>query len=298
VDVVVKLVIVCGVLQAIAYLVLLAAPIIGIVSYADIYNTLRESDEFIFRHDPSEGAFIGFFYKGAFHLCVAAVFLVIDDARRNYWLALVVMVAIALTLTRGLMVGLALTLVVGAVVAPKRHTMVVLSALGVILMVGFGSLDLLTLASRPTSDSVRLDDLQLIWEQVSLEMLLLGNGIGSTIGSRERIEMTYLEILFKQGLLGLAFWGSLLAYNFMNYWRVRSRYPKRALALLSASVFVYFATATNTFLTGSIGMSIVLLVAVSLGVLHRYDPTPLGVPESSQTDPPRVPAEGGSRATT
>lgn len=36
-----------------------------------------------------------------------------------------------------------------------------------------------------------------------------------------------------------------------------------------AALFVYFATATNTFLTGSIGMSIVLISTVVLLVMDK-----------------------------
>ena len=98
-----RLIVVCGVVQAFAYLAVMAAVHSGAVPYSTIYLFLRESDEFIFRHNPEEEFFLGFFYKGAFHLSVAALFLLLHPVWKNKWLALIVLTAIGLTLTRGLM---------------------------------------------------------------------------------------------------------------------------------------------------------------------------------------------------
>ena len=44
---------------------------------------------------------------------------------------------------------------------------------------------------------------------------------------------------------------------------------QKALVFHFAALFVYFATTTNTFLTGSIGMSIVLISTVVLLVMNK-----------------------------
>lgn len=269
VELVTRLIVVCGVVQAFAYLAVMAAVHSGAVSYSTVYLFLRESDEFIFRHNPEEEFFLGFFYKGAFHLSVAALFLLLHPVWKNKWLALIVLTAIGLTLTRGLTAALILSLVAGVFLMPKKSWVAVLLLSGGFVGAVFLFADPLVYLQRSVSDEIRLADLQIILSELDASMLLLGKGIGALIGERPRIEMNYLEILYKQGIIGLLPWGALLLVNFMAFLRVQGSMRQQALVFHLAALFVYFATATNTFLTGSIGMSIVLVSTVALLVMNQ-----------------------------
>lgn len=269
VELVSRLIVVCGVVQAFTYLAVLAAAHSGAVSYSTIYSFLSKSDEFIFRHNPEGKFFLGFFYKGAFHLSVAALFLLIHPVWKNKWLALIVLTAIGLTLTRGLMAALILSLVVGAFLMPKKSWVGILLLLGGLVGITFLFTDLFASLYRPVSDEVRFADLNIILSELDASMLTFGRGMGALIGERGRIEMTYLEVLYKQGIIGLLLWGAVLLINFMAFLRVRGSMRQQALVFHLAAIFVYFATATNTFLTGSIGMSIVLISTVVLLVMNK-----------------------------
>lgn len=264
-----KLIVVCGLIQAIAYLTLLALMHSGIISYSSVYLFLRECDEFIFRHNPEDEFFLGFFYKGAFHLAIAGLFLLVDPVRKNAWLSAMVFAAVGLTLTRGLMVALILSLVVAVFLVPKKKWVAILFSVAVPLTVVTLFADLIDVLGRPESDEMRLIDIETIRQEVDWVMLLIGRGMGALIGERERIEMTYLEVLYKQGLIGLSLWVALFYMNYAAYRRIRWPWRERALAYQLSATYVYLSTATNTFLTGSIGMSVVLISTVVLLVLGK-----------------------------
>jgi hypothetical protein len=115
-----RLIVLCGVLQATLFVCMMFAAHLGIIRYSTIYMLLRESDEFIFRHNPEEGFFVGFLYKGTFHLPIAALFLLLDTFWKNRWLAFIVLVAILLTETKGLMAAMFISLFAGVLLLPKK----------------------------------------------------------------------------------------------------------------------------------------------------------------------------------
>jgi len=98
---------------------------------------------------------------------------------------------------------------------------------------------------------------------------LIGKGFGAPIGDRNRIEINYVEIFYKQGLLGLLIWLALFAYSFLLYSKLPPENRQFGAAFLLSGFFVAVATASNTFLTGSIGMAVVFIAVVSLSILSR-----------------------------
>lgn len=264
-----KLIVRCGVLQATLFLGLLAAMHGGLISHSAVYSFLRQSDEFIFRHDPSDVFFFGFLYKGAFHLAIAALFLLFYPGKKNVWLALLVAMALALSETRGLVAAFLLALALAALLIPRRQWVLML-----MFAVGLATSALMLtqgwiMLQRPVSDQVRINDIRTIAEAMDAPTALLGRGMGAPIGERSRIEITYLEVFFKQGIVGLSLWLALLLVSIRAFVRVHRKYRMHALPFALSVLFVYAATATNTFLTGSIGMSIVLISTTSLLVLSN-----------------------------
>src|SRR3546814_19985519 len=100
-------------------------------------------------------------------------------------------------------------------------------------------------------------------------MIAIGRGLGAPIGKRERIELNYLEILYKQGLPGLGLWGLLFLYGYYLYLKTPRHLKQFGLAYFLSGLFVFIVTASNTFLTGSIGMAVVFIATASLSVLAR-----------------------------
>ena len=281
----------CGFAVGLIYLMILLGAAAGLVDYIDVFRFLEKSDEFIFRHDP-RGPFVGFLYKGAFYTCVAAIFLLFDPFRKTKLIAVIAVIAIPMTVTRGLGGALLLSLVAGAAMnrnwrrAPLLIGYAVL--LAAILFIAVRSETALLVAARDRDqaidtrplivrpgDAQRMGDVGFVLDHTTLSTALVGHGLGAPIGGRNRIELTYLEIFYKQGLLGLALWAFLLAYCFVLYLRVPAGTKQFGLAFLLSSLFVAAATASNTFMTGSIGMAVIFIAAASLLVLSRERPHPM-----------------------
>ena len=105
--------------------------------------------------------------------------------------------------------------------------------------------------------------------RTALASMAIGHGFGARVGERTKIELTYVEIFYKQGILGLTFWALLFAYSWWLYLRVRTPNKPLGRALLLCSLFFFISTATNTVLTGSIGLGAVFIVIACLSVLAR-----------------------------
>jgi hypothetical protein len=306
-----RILVACGMLVAVLYLILLLIAATGLVSRSSISEFLRGSDEFIFRHDP----FVGFFYKGVFYTCVAALFLLFDPFRVTKILAAIALVSIGMTLTRGLCIAIVVCAIAGIALGQKWKQVPMLVAQGVLLMAvlffaqqaemvplvassqssGAVDHDFKTNEARDpclqdslcdkfrssigtvsrTGDNIRADDLKYIVKELDFSMAMIGRGLGAPIRDRERIETTYLEVFYKQGLLGLLVWFVLFLCTFYLYLKVPRETKEFGLAFFLSNLFVFVATASNTFLTGSIGMAVVFIATASLLVLSREGARPM-----------------------
>lgn len=272
-----RLLVFCGVIQALAYIATLAATHGGLVSYADVYSMLGsrgELGEFYFRGD--DRFFLGFFFKGFLFMCVSLVFLVAGPRTRNLWLAAIVLMAVLLTFTRGFLVALFATALVGLLIN-SAHRGALSAAMGALVVLATLAIALVGIPDafqRSVSDDIRIGDLRFFTDSFDIDALLIGKGLGAMIGERFHIENTYIEVLYKQGIAGLAFWLFLLYGNVAIYRSIVASRRPQALPFLLAAVFVFFQTATNPFLTNSIGMSMLLLSTVCLLVLKEEPPRP------------------------
>jgi hypothetical protein len=323
-----RILVACGMVVALLYLMVLLLAATGLVQRSSISEFLRENDEFIFRHDP----FVGFFYKGAFYSCVAALFLLFDPFRVTKILATVALVSIAMTLTRGPCIAIVVCMMAGIVLDQKwkRAPMFVTQGallLTVLFFAQLGEMDPPVVSSQPPAaerrdpgtntaerdpaprqdegqvserpkdecpqdslcgkmrssmetitrigDDVRGDDLKYTIQELDFSMATIGRGLGAPIRGRERIEMTYVEVFYKQGLLGLLVWLALFLYSFHLYLKVPRETKQFGLAFFLASLFVFVETASNTVLTGSIGMAVVFISTASLLVLTRENARPM-----------------------
>ena len=252
---------------AVGYLGLLAAVLAGVIPFAAVYAALVASGEVFFRGQS------GFFYKGFLYLGVGIFFFAF---RRGRWARAatgLLLVALALTLTRGLL--LATVVVLGAaLVLRQRHALAaaVYAGVGVAAVAIALPFAAAAFADRTDSDAARVNDVAEVVQATTWWSVLVGHGLGSPVGGRDRIEATYLEILHQQGIVGLALWALVLTLLARDYARARrAGQGTAAEPFFLGAVFVYLESATNPFLTNPIGMSMVLLSLVSLRVLSRGD---------------------------
>ncbi|MET4801590.1 MFS family permease [Bradyrhizobium sp. LB11.1] len=308
----------CGIIMSVAYLLVLLAAFTGVVSYLAVFNALGSIDEFIFRQAVDRQlVFIGFFYKGFFYVAIAMLFMIFGRFAYGRLVATICGIALAMTLTRSLFVGFACAALVGLLLQWNwRRSIVPIGQLGVMAIIMLiavqaetnlnlkefaalgvirGPADLEKYASqggvpppvppptaaifeaRPT-DNERIRDVKFVFQNTNAASLLVGNGLGAQIRDRDRVELNYLEVLFKQGLVGLGFWLLLIGYVTQLYFASAPGSRDLAAPFLLSGIFVYVATAFNTVLTGSIGMGAVFISIASLDVISRCRPAAGVVP--------------------
>lgn len=95
---------------------------------------------------------------------------------------------------------------------------------------------------------------------------IFGTGYGTEIDGRlSGIEMSFLDILVEQGIIGLAIWVSLFLLVFYNYYYVYKRGAKLNIldvSLMSAFVGLLLLTNINPFINNPIGISIFLVILI------------------------------------
>jgi hypothetical protein len=122
------------------------------------------------------------------------------------------------------------------------------------------------LGDREFSDTGRIDQIREVYEEITPLSILIGHGFGIGIPSRQvHMEIAYLEIFHKQGIVGLLFWGLIVLTLFVKY-RAAISSPLSDAFFLGA-IFVFFQSLTNQFINNPIGLSMILLTIVVLDLL-------------------------------
>ena len=251
-----------GKIMTILYLVyIILTDITGIVSYVAAYQTL-ETDSFMFR-----GIGSAIFYKGFIFLPIAAVGFLKE--KQYVWLILT-SIAIYYTYTRGLY----LLLVVGLLAYYlKTHHVDIIKIVAFVLVVflfyeiaevmGLFSFDESFKENREESDFIRLLIIQQVFDAVTYWSVIMGHGFGYSIGERTtHMEISYLDIFHKQGLLGIFFWVMLL-YVLLYYGKlVSEKYKETADFWVTAALMIYLQSFFNPYINTPMGMSVVLLALV------------------------------------
>ncbi len=286
---------------SLAYLICYSFIKLNILKMEPFYNTLSVEwlhDEFMFR-----GTGGNFFYKGFFYLGIGIFFYLFSKPTiKNGFIVLIIYVALFLTLLRWL---LAITLVIFTctiffnwaihkfkISFLKSKQMVFhLVILGVMILIPitFKNFYTTTLGNKQESVDIRKQQ----FDQVSAQIFntkkstkipkinknqevvnttkkfnfILGKGFGIGVPIRPvHMELTYLEIFFKQGILGLSFWFFIFFYCIYNFKRAWYNHVdlNTILPWITGVLVIYFQSITNPLLVNSIGMSFVILAMLFL----------------------------------
>jgi hypothetical protein len=96
--------------------------------------------------------------------------------------------------------------------------------------------------------------------------LIVGTGYGMEIAGRiTGIEMSFLDILVEQGVIGLAIWGFLFLIVYYNYYSAYKRGLKVTsldVSLMAAFMGILLLTNINPFINNPIGISFFLILLV------------------------------------
>jgi hypothetical protein len=97
--------------------------------------------------------------------------------------------------------------------------------------------------------------------------LIFGTGYGSGVAGRtDGLEMSFLDILVEQGIIGLAIWCFLFLIIYLNYYYAYKKGQKLTtleVSLLSAFMGVLLLTNINPFINNPIGISFFLIMLVA-----------------------------------
>jgi hypothetical protein len=131
--------------------------------------------------------------------------------------------------------------------------------------------DATLLGDRDFSDSGRRQQIEEVVDRVTLSSFFIGHGFGVGVPSRPvHMEISYLEIMHKQGLAGMLFWAGLLYLLFKKY-RAAETTPWRD-AFFCGAVFVFFQSLTNQYMNNPIGLAMIMLALVCLDRLKKKQP--------------------------
>tara|TARA_R110002167_G_scaffold206691_18_gene410796 strand:- start:1809 stop:2987 length:1179 start_codon:yes stop_codon:yes gene_type:complete len=224
---------------------------------------------------PSDFFFRGtqgfFFYKGFLYMVVGLIFWIHSSSSRWRGLAiLIIMTAMILTGTRGfiLMFGLLYAFFYGIPMLLKLNMKMLI--LAVVLLFGsiyfFGKFEI---GDKVSSDSIRVQQLLQVIERIDPISFFIGHGFGIGVPVREvHMEIGYLEVFHKQGVLGLCIWTLLFIILYNAYVGGNNHKGIRKSFFLGA-LLVIMLSFTNPFFNNPIGISLFMIALSCMYVLNR-----------------------------
>ena len=239
--------------------------ITGYVPFQMAYALTSSSSEIFWR-----GNSYSFFYKGFIYLAVGLGFFISQRGSSKY-ISIGILVTVALmSATRGLLLAMAAVAVVHTTIVRRNWLLVSVQAVVFVSAIVIFSGDYSTVTgNRDESDAARVLQAREVSEAMTPLSLITGHGFGNGIDSRPiRMELTYFEILHKQGIIGLIFWACVGMSVVQHYRRASATVNgSEAAPYLLAVVVVYVQSLTNPFLNNPIGINIVIISMASLRVL-------------------------------
>ena len=242
---------------------ILLTNVLGVFDFSWAYTAFENSDNIMFR-----GVGSAFYYKGFVFIPIAAIGFLKD---KNYLWFLLSVVAVYFTYTRGLYVLLA----VGCLFYLFRGRGVKLPVLIGILVFsytlyqGAKYFEIFEIGEdyterREGGDELRFETINQVKNEINVVSFFVGHGFGHGVKNRPvHMEMSYLEIFHKQGVIGLIFWGVVL----MLVLSYNNKVPKENKGLsdfyVISSIMIFIQSFFNPYINNPIGTGMVLISLVS-----------------------------------
>lgn len=214
------------------------------------------------------------FYKGFFFIMIS-IFLFNKQSIKDRMILFFLLFAIFLSLTRGLYFALITSFIIMGLIQLSFNMKITLKklflvALIFILLSIFLPYYISMIGDKSGSDSVRLELIENVNAAITPLSFIFGHGFGVFAGvNRPHLEISYYEILHKQGLIGLFLWLMPLIYCFRRMIKDNTdTLDKRFfLAILST----YLISLTNPFINNPLGLSIIVIAIISLDIVKEKD---------------------------
>ena len=262
VQLIVKLIKFSAVVLSIIYLTLILLINLNLLPFETFYLAVADTEEFFFRGN------FAFFYKGFIYICIGLIFFSFSE-KVNKLVILLLVASVILTFTRGLLVALMMTYVFYLIFIRKSALKLILLAFLLTVIIGLLWEFIYARMDRSYSDSMRIRQFEEVIKEVNPASALIGHGFGIGVPSRpERMEIVYLEVFHKQGVMGLLFWALVILLNWLLYHRAaKNNHPQLSVPFLLAVVLIYLESFTNPYLNNPIGLAMISVSLVCLNVL-------------------------------
>jgi hypothetical protein len=274
-DLVTRIILIGALIMSAGYAVILGGLWFGAISIVDLYKLLTTIGRGDFMYD---GQTFRVFYKGSLYLGVAVILFAF---RRGRWAKIgmcISFIVLLLTATRGFLLAILMAALLYVLIGPARtrtkmayaFLILVVGAVSVPVVLGIGG-------DKAESNSDRLITVNEVADRVGLVSAVIGHGFGTGVPQRpEHMEITYLEIFHKQGVIGLlwlASVGTVLTLRLRKAVKVGNE--DLAYPLFLCAVFVFIESITNPFINNPIGLSVLVVCIAGLRVLA--EPRVVGV---------------------
>ncbi|MFD0939085.1 hypothetical protein [Pedobacter boryungensis] len=256
----------------IIFVVVILLLLMGRINFISFYAKQNQIGEIMFRNDTL------FFYKGFLYLCVGFFFFLLSKGFYNKIGAFFLLLTIILTLTRGFMLFTFLILLYYIFFINKKAIykwiILILGSLTLVIVV---PMLLNVLGDKKGSDGMRYLQINQVIDAINPVSLMVGHGLGIGVESRPvHMELSFLEIFHKQGLIGISFWIGIFSYIFFMYYQIKNEeYKKLALPFLLSVIFIILQSATNPYMNNPIGLTMILITIVIFSKLLELQKTDL-----------------------
>ncbi|KLE04690.1 hypothetical protein AF78_07735 [Aliarcobacter butzleri L353] len=257
-----------GLFMSISFVLLLIFLYLGYIDFNAMYTKLSsDANDFMI----TNGEIPRIFYKGFLYLNIAFIFYVYSNDKYKVLILILLFISILLTFTRGYLLALILAFIFISIIEFKQK-----KSFYILLTIFIGIAILLPfyvniIGERDSSDSMRILQIKEVFDSITISSFFIGHGYGIGVPTRPNgMEITFLEIFHKQGILGLFLWIGFLVYMIYNYLNIKNlAYKKIFKPFLVSTFFVYFQSLTNPYLNNPIGMNMVLLTfSVLILIMH------------------------------
>lgn len=242
---------------AIAYLIIQLLIYFNLLDFHVIYNVLNDPNLFKeFRFRGNKGFF---FYKSFIYMDIGLIFYILLNKSKKLY-PLIILLAIYFTYMRGLIIVLAILFLLHIFIkkSGKVNTWQLLIVLaGVMLFIIYSYTFTGAIGSK--ASDVRLLQIIQVFKEINPFSLIFGHGFGVGVDIRPvHMEITYLELFHKQGIIGISFWFYILFILIRDFLRIKDKFQE-AYPLFLGVLIVFLVSITNPFLINSIGMSYLLI---------------------------------------
>jgi hypothetical protein len=235
--------------------------LIKILNFNYLYSFVSKNQDIKFRDEQF------FFYSGFIYICIGLFIFLTNKGLKNRVLTILLFTSILLTLTRGFIFFTSIVIAFYYLVLSKKYSSkIYLIFLGVLFVTIFLPflIENRTEKSMYISDEVRIQTNKEIVETTDFSSIFLGHGFGVSVPVRPiGLENSFLDIFYKQGIIGIAFWISLFCYiTYLTYSVKDSIYYNKIIIFWLGTFFLYLQSLSNPYINTAIGIPF-LLISIS-----------------------------------